>query len=327
MRIKNDNPWRTAPAHSGLVDIGTHSLWASVSGPLRSNDSPLLIFITGAGASAAVYVKFQQHLSRFVRVLFYDRAGYDRSTLPTASSPPDDKIYASETARDLDALLRTTHLEPPYLIVGHSFGGIIARSFLDRYQYNLPAIAGAILLDCATELMLHLYPRVPASELMTVAKDVDWETLTHLREQSGMSDAEWAYALAAQQRTAPAAQREDTHASAHQLAKLHQIERQAMGTRPLLVLRFNPARDFRLLYEEGVRLGGGTVEERERARGFVEEFGLFQDQVARGQVRLSQRAVYVAFEEYRHDAPIRHPELIAKEVEGFVERIEVLSMH
>jgi hypothetical protein len=79
MRVKNsDNPWLTSPHHADLVPIGTHSLWASVSGPIRTPNSPLLIFFTGAGGPSALYIKLQQALSSHIRCLFYDRAGYDR---------------------------------------------------------------------------------------------------------------------------------------------------------------------------------------------------------------------------------------------------------
>ena len=79
MRVQTtSNPWHTLPHHSALTSIGTHSLWASVSGPIRTPNSPLLIFFTGAGASVALYTKLQQALSSHIRCLFYDRAGYDQ---------------------------------------------------------------------------------------------------------------------------------------------------------------------------------------------------------------------------------------------------------
>jgi pimeloyl-ACP methyl ester carboxylesterase len=322
MRLTVDNPWRNRVAHSGLVSLGHHSLWASVSGPARTSRSPLLIFITGAGASTAVYVKLQEALSAHVRVLFYDRAGYDQSTLPPASSLPNGKVYAMDTARDLTKLLRETQLEPPYIVAAHSYGGIIARSFLELHKDNPDTVAGMLLIDCATELMLQLFPRVPAVDLMAVAKNVDWEELTHLKEQSGMSDDEWKYAMEAQERCIVALKLEDTHASAHQLALHHQLESQTLGDRPLLVLRFNIAVDYQMLYDEGVRLGDGTEEERKQARFFMETFGLFHPQIAMAQCGLSRNVVfrYSGCWEH-HDLPIRRPALVVEEVKMFLNRM------
>lgn len=321
MRINLNNPWRTQTHHSGLVSIGTHSLWATVRGPIRSRSDPLLIFTTGAGGSSAIYVKLQQALSTHIRALFYDRAGYDKSTFPPSHSLPDGKIYASSTACDLRKLLRATELEPPYIIMAHSYGGIIARSFLELYKTDLEAISGMILLDTATELMLQLFSRVPAKELVAVARNVDWEALTHLKEQSGMSDEEWEYAIDAQQRCEKAAEMEDTHTSAHQLALHHQLECQALGSKPLLVLKFNMAKDYQMLYDAGINNGDGTKEEREKAKIFVQTFELFHDQIARAQCSLSHDAEFTVYRAFGHDLPIRRPPIIVEEVEKFMQRL------
>lgn len=323
MRLAVDNIWRDSLSHSGFVCVGPHSLWASVSGPIRKPSCPLLIFITGAGASSAVYIKLQQALSAHARVLFYDRAGYDRSTLPPATALPDGKIHAADTARDLTKLLRVTQLEPPYVIISHSYGGIPARFFLELHKENPDTIAGMVLCDTATELMLQLFTRVPDANLVAVAQNVDWEALTHLKEQSGMSDAEWAYAMDAQQRTAAALKLEDTHASAEELALCEQFKHQTLGEKPLLVLRFNMASDCQRMYDEGVRLGDGTEEEREKARRFILLLGLYQDQIARAQCRLSKNAEYECFEEYGHDTPIRKPHFVAEEIRTYLERLAI----
>lgn len=322
MRLRKDNPWHIQAHHSDLVNIGTHSLQASVSGPVRHANAPLLIFFTGAGASCAIYIKLQQQLSSSVRVLFYDRAGYDRSTLPPPRSSDSDKIYASDTAQDLTKLLAITHLAPPYILVGHSFGGIPARAFLEQHKENPDVVAGMLLLDCATELMLAFFPRVPPLELHAVAKNVDWEEITHLQHESGMTDAEWTYALEAQARCAEAARREDTHASAHQLALNYQLERQTLGTRPLSVVRLHAVQDFRLLYDEGVKNGDGTEDERRAVRGFIEKFGLFQGQMAKAQCWLSRDVVFRYFEEWGHDMPIRKASVAAEEIGKLVERVK-----
>ncbi|KAJ4366331.1 hypothetical protein N0V83_007967 [Neocucurbitaria cava] len=319
MRVKHtNNPWQSQPNHQGLVNIGTHSLWASTSGPIRSHpNDPLLIFITGAGAPSAVYIKLQQQLSAFVRVLFYDRAGYDRSTLPAT----EDKIHASDTAHDLTKLLAATHLEPPYVVVSHSFGGIIARTFLEMHKSNPHVIAGMFLLDTATELMLQLFPRVPPQEWTTVVKNVDLDALTDIKRQSGMTDEEWDYAMAAQPRCAEAAKREDNHASARQLALHHQFDERTLGSRPLVVLRCDMAGEYQMLYDAGVKLGDGTEEERRVAREFIETFGLFHDQIARAQCRLSGDVEYKYFAEWGHDLPIRRPAVVVEEVRRLLGRV------
>lgn len=321
MRIKNDNPWQSQLCHEGLVDIGTHCLWASSSGPIRGQKDPLIIFITGAGGPCAVYTKLQQQLSRFARVLFYDRAGYDRSTLPPCNPGMEEKIYAKDTARDLTKLLGATQLEPPYVLMSHSYGGIIARSFLEIHKDNPEVVVGMMLLDSATELMLQLFQRLPPIELLSVAQNVDWDQLTDIRRQSGMTDEEWEYAIKAQGRCVEALRMEDTHASARQLALKYQFDKQTFGARPLRVLRFNMTMDYQMLYEAGVKNGDGTQEERRKAMEFIQTFGLFHDQIARAQCMLSRDAEFQYYGDCGHDLPIRRSGVIVEELRMLLRRL------
>jgi hypothetical protein len=184
-----------------------------------------------------------------------------------------------------------------------------------------------LLLDVATELTLALYPRVPPEEFVALAEHVDYEELTHLQEESGMSDAEWAHAIAAQKSCAEATRREDTHASADRLAHLRQIETQAMGCKPLSIVRFEPTRNLKVVYDEAVRRGLGTEEQREKVRVFIEKWGLYHEQLQKVQVGLSGDVEYRYYGEWGHDAPLRRPGIgvVVEEVRKLLERIEKRS--
>jgi pimeloyl-ACP methyl ester carboxylesterase len=319
MRLDTNNPWLTKPNHSDLIALPTHSIWASIAGPIRLPNAPLLIFFTGGGCCCAIYIKLQEQLSRHVRVLFYDRAGNDRSTLPPPTSPTGQKDrYAQDTANDLTQVLSLTNLGPPYIPMGHSYGGIPARCF---FSLHPSSISGMILLDVATELTLALYPRVPPEEFVALAEYVDYEAVSHLKRESGMSDAEWEYALAAQARCEEATRREDTHLSADRLARERQIESQALGDTPLSVLRFEPKRDLSVVYDEAVKRGYGTEEQREKVRIFVDSWGLFHEQLQKIQFGLSRDVEYRYYGDCGHDLPIRRPEVVVDEVRRLLERV------
>jgi hypothetical protein len=210
-------------------------------------------------------------------------------------------------------------LEPPYLLVAHSFGGILLRTFL---QYNVESVGGVLLFDTATEIMLSpLFPRVPPWELLAVAKNVDVEALTHLKEESRMSDEEWECAISANQRCVHALSLEDTHASAYNLALHRQLDLQVFGSRPATVVQCEIVRDYQLLYDEGVRLGDGTKEERAAAREFIERWRAFHGQIARAQMGLSKDGVFRYFGEWGHDLPIRRPAMVVDEVRGLLKRM------
>lgn len=320
MLLDSENPWLVQPQHSGFVQLPTHKLWASVSGPVRLPNAPLLIFFTGGAASSAIYVTLQEQLSKHVRVLFYDRAGYDRSTLPPSKSPNGEKdILAQDTAKDFAELLSLTQLKPPYILMGHSFGGIPARCFL---SFNPSNIVGSVLLDCATELMMAMHKRLPPLELEAVVKNVDYEAITHLCEESGMTQEQWDYAIEAQGRTNENFGREYTHAGADLLAQEHQFEKQIMGTAPLTVLKFHATHDIQVQYDASVANGDGTEEERRIVRDYIERFGLYHDQIQRAQCRLSKNTEFRYYGDIGHDLPIRRPGIVVEEVRKLLERIK-----
>ena len=76
-----------------------------------------------------------------------------------------------------------------------------------------------------------------------------------------------------------------------------------------------------MMYDEGVKLGDGTEEEREKARRFIQLFGMYHGQLARAQCSLSNVAVFETYEEYGHDIPIRNPAVVAEQVRKFLTRL------
>lgn len=320
MRLDSSNPWLTKPHHEARVPLPTHTLWASIAGPLRCSNAPLLIFFTGGGACSAIYIKLFQQLSHHIRVLFYDRAGLDQSTMPPrAPDAPDKDYFAQDHAKDLAKLLSITQLQPPYILMGHSYGGIPMRCF---FSLMPDSVSGMICLDVATELMLALNPRIPPLELEALAAHVDYEAFTHLKEESGMSDSEWSRALAGQANCSEGTSREANHESADLLAHEFQIEKQALGDRPLLVLRFHATSNYQVILDEAEKRGLGTEEQREKVRMFLDKAGLYHEQLERALLGLSGRAEYGYNGDWGHDVPIRRAEVVVKEVRRFLDNME-----
>lgn len=304
----HENPWETI-TKSDLVSIGTHKLFLSTSGPPRINQSPVVIYLTGGGVPIAAHVRLQALLSVFVRVYFYDRSGYDLSEQSPTTCPT-----ATEAAADLTSLLRAAQITPPYILVSHSYSGIIAREFLALHPSD-DVVAGMVLVDTATELMYEVfYDRIPNSAFAAVASGVDFAKLTHLQEESGLSDKEWETALAAVERSEAAARAEASHESGRPLAAKWQLQTQAFGDRPLSVMRCNTASDYRIIYDAGVEVGNGTEDERAGARRFIETWELFDDDLMAAQLRLSSQARYVRIEDCGHDISLRKPELVVEQV-------------
>jgi pimeloyl-ACP methyl ester carboxylesterase len=135
-----------------MVDIGDDvQLWLSCMG---QGSPSILLDAPGPGCDSEPWTEIQTHLAQMTRTYRYDRAGTGKSSgieLGTLAIPP-------RTA-DLEKLLESAPIEPPYVMVGYSFGGAIvlryARQHLDR-------MAGLILVESAFEPLLARYPNETA---------------------------------------------------------------------------------------------------------------------------------------------------------------------
>lgn len=135
------SPTRTGtdrPGSSGqgrLVDIGGRHLYLDCQGTA----APTVVFVAGLGDSGeATWRTVWGQVARNARACVYDRAGLGRSD-------PNPKTATYQAATDdLHTLLRRGHIPGPYVLVGHSLGGLLAR----LYAHQHPAdVAGVVLVD------------------------------------------------------------------------------------------------------------------------------------------------------------------------------------
>ena len=100
--------------------------------------TPAVIFESGIGATGQNWTLLQQQISRQACTVSYDRLGLGWSSPATTHRTP------SYLARELQALLDQAGIAPPYLLVGHSFGGLVARRFAADHPGK---VAGVLLID------------------------------------------------------------------------------------------------------------------------------------------------------------------------------------
>ena len=97
-----------------------------------------MILEPGAGGSAASGKLVTPAVAGDTRVCVYDRAG--RGWSDPAASPPD----GAQIATDLHRLLDRANVPGPYVLAGHSFGGLYVRTFAAKYPEE---VAGLVLVD------------------------------------------------------------------------------------------------------------------------------------------------------------------------------------
>jgi pimeloyl-ACP methyl ester carboxylesterase len=125
---------RTYPPPSNMVDVGTHRLHINCVG----EGSPTVILEAASPGMSADWVRVQQQVSQTTRVCAYDRAGLGWSE---AGPEPRD---ARQISSELHCLLNAAGTQGPYVLVGHSYGGLYARMYADRYPAD---VAGMVLVD------------------------------------------------------------------------------------------------------------------------------------------------------------------------------------
>lgn len=125
---------RRFPIPGRLIDTGPARLHIRESG----EGLPPVILEAGIGASSLNWTTIQSTLSQFTRVCSYDRAGLGWSH--PAASPRN----IANAVEELHALITAAQIPSPLVLVGHSFGGLLARCYAARYPDQ---IAGLVLLD------------------------------------------------------------------------------------------------------------------------------------------------------------------------------------
>jgi pimeloyl-ACP methyl ester carboxylesterase len=125
---------RAYPMPGQLIDVGGHRLHLHCIG----SGTPTVVLEPGLGAASSDLGWIAPAVARDSRVCVYDRAG--RGWSDAADGPQD----GAHIAADLHTLLDRAHVPGPYVLAGHSFGGLYILSFAAQFPDQ---VAGMVLLD------------------------------------------------------------------------------------------------------------------------------------------------------------------------------------
>jgi pimeloyl-ACP methyl ester carboxylesterase len=138
---------RRFPPLGTMVDVGTHRLHVVHKGP---SVGPTVVIEQGAGEPCIFWWSIVERVAEFASVCTYDRAGIGASDAATSAHTPVD------SANELAQLLERARIPGPYILVAHSYGGLIARLYARDRRSD---VAGLVLVDTLEE-GIHFQPDV-----------------------------------------------------------------------------------------------------------------------------------------------------------------------
>lgn len=134
---------------------------------------PVVIFLSGRGDVLSTFDSVQKEISKVTRTFSYDRAGLGESESLDTVRTFDNMI------KELNEILEAEDIEPPYILVGHSMGGSIARYY---YHLHKDRVVGIVLIDPGHEddipvlLSLRSEPERRILDSLIHAIDPGWPT-------------------------------------------------------------------------------------------------------------------------------------------------------
>jgi pimeloyl-ACP methyl ester carboxylesterase len=133
-RLGTRHDGKVYPPPGRLVDLGSHRLHLLESG----SGSPTIVMEAGLMSTVLSWNDLQRELAGSYRVVSYDRAGLGWSDLGPMPRTADRIVD------ELQALLKRAAIPGPYVLVGHSFGGLTMPLFAARFAEET---AGMVLVD------------------------------------------------------------------------------------------------------------------------------------------------------------------------------------
>lgn len=124
-----------------FVEVDGAKIWVNtLATDIRRPGQPLVVFESGHGTPMGNWDRVIDRVAQLAPVLTYDRPGVGES------EEDDERPTIENVANKLVRLLDKLDLAPPYLLVGHSLGGVYVRGFANFYPEKL---AGLIIVDPA----------------------------------------------------------------------------------------------------------------------------------------------------------------------------------
>lgn len=157
-QVSRSNTLLKYPANGSLVDIGSRFLHIDC----RGEGAPIVILESGLDTLGSLsWSAVHDQLAQTTRTCAYDRAG-----IMWSDPRPRTNNLMQDIASDLNKALVISNEKPPYIMVGHSFGGVYITKFTELFEKK---VAGIVLIDS------------PHPEQMDLVQDVEIPLILSLK--------------------------------------------------------------------------------------------------------------------------------------------------
>jgi len=136
LALKRDQ--KRFPPPGQMVDVGGYRLHLNIMG--EATGKPTVILDAGMVSFSSNWAWVQPKIAEVTRVVSYDRAGLGWS------EPGPKPRDAGQSARELHMALQTVGINPPYVLAGHSYGGLVTQAFAVLYPNE---VVGMVLVDAS----------------------------------------------------------------------------------------------------------------------------------------------------------------------------------
>ena len=136
---------------SGKVDVGGYQLKVTCVG----KGTPTVVMDAGLGGDSTVWGSVLLDVRKFTRACIYDRAGLGES------DPGPKPRTSQQIVTELHTLLQNAGIDGPFVLVGHSFGGMNMWLYASKYR---DTVAGLLLVDAAHPDQWDQFPALLPSE-------------------------------------------------------------------------------------------------------------------------------------------------------------------
>jgi len=128
-----------------MVSVNGRTLRVLATGiEQRKAGQPVLILEAGAGAGLDEWADVVPQLALLAPVIAYDRHGIGQS------QPDTERRTIRRVGTSLHELLQAMHVSPPYVLVGHSWGGLLIRGFSELYGTEVAGLVYIETMDADT---------------------------------------------------------------------------------------------------------------------------------------------------------------------------------